>query len=167
MGRQVGFYMTQADEQCFVEAIRAKDDVVIASVHFPTSDPEVVGVLPPAGPRPDRSTNLAIYNLAIRPKLIVYRVESRSEFALDLTRSEVLQFNRSFIRADGKLEPGRLWYDHETMGGKPKRKSFIDWAQSVFRVVKSNSHHSEAHQRYFGPGAWMSFEEGTLILAPY
>ncbi|MGN6546208.1 MAG: hypothetical protein ACTHK7_14235, partial [Aureliella sp.] len=85
---------------------------------------------------------------------------------LDLTRSDVIQFTRSFVRADGKLEPGRLWYDDETMRGKSKRKVFLAWAQGVFRLIKKNYHFYEQNRRYFGPDAWIQFEKELITLAP-
>jgi|GEM_PF-3705915 len=167
MGRQIGFYMTSADEQSFIAALKAEADVVVVLNHFPTPEPQVLDVLQPAGPAVGNDTNLSIYNRAIDPKLVVYEVVARGEFALDLTRSEVIQFNRSFVRADGKLEPGRLWYDHETMRGKPKRRLFLAWAQITFRFIKKNYHCHKDNNRYFGPDARKQFEEEQLALAPY
>jgi hypothetical protein len=162
MGKQIGFYMTNADEQSFIAALQAEADVVVALNHFPTPEPQVLDGLPPAGSEVGQNTNLSIYNRAIDPKLVVYEVVARGEFALDLTRSEVIQFNRCLVASDGKLEPGRLWYDHETMRCKPKRRLFLAWAQSVFRFIKKNYHYYESNNRYFGSDAWGQFEEGHL-----
>lgn len=165
MGKQIGFCMTCGDEQSFIAVLQAEADVVVTLNHFPTAEPTVLHPLPPAGPKIGNNTNLSIFNRDIGPKLVIYKVATREEHSLDLTRSEVVQFNRCFIRTDGKLEPGRLWYDHETMQGKPKRKVFLAWAQSVFRFIKKNYHYSESHLRYFGPEAWMQFEREQLTLA--
>jgi hypothetical protein len=162
MGKQIGFYMTNKDEQSFITALQAEADVVVVFNHFPTREPQVVDALPPAGPEVGRNSNLSLHNRDIDPKLVVYEVVARDEFSLDLTRSEVIQFNRCLIASDGKLEPGRLWYDHQTMRGKPKRRAFLDWAQSVFRFIKKNYHYCESNYRYFGPDAWMQFQKGQL-----
>ncbi len=167
MGKQIGFYMTHADEQSFIAALRTEADVVVALNHFSRQEPQVLYPLPRAGTVVAHDSNLSIYNRAIHPKLVVYKVVSRGEFSLDLTRSEVVQFNRSVTRADGKLEPGRLWHDHETMRCKPKRKAFLAWAQSVFGFIKKNYHYHKSNRRYFGPYAWTQFEKGQLTLAPY
>ena len=76
----------------------------------------------------------------------------------------MIQFNRCFIRTDGELEPGRLWYDHETMQCKPKRKAFLVWAESVLQHIKKNYRYSKNHRRYFGPDAWMQFETEQIAL---
>src|SRR5262245_11575843 len=118
MGKQIGICMSYEDEQSFIAALQAKADVVVARIHFATAEPEILDPLPPPGREIGDNTSLAIYNRDIDPKLVTYQVANREGYSLDLTRSEVIQFNRCFLRTDGKHEPGRLWLDHETMRGK-------------------------------------------------
>ena len=167
MGKQIAFYMTYADEQSFIAELRAHGDVVVSLNYFPKPDLRVLDTLPPAGPRIGNNTNLSIYNNDIDPKVIVRKFSTREAYALDFSRSEVIQFNRCFIRTDGELEPGRLWYDHETMQCKPKRKAFLVWAESVLQHIKKNYRYSNNHRRYFGPRCLDAIRNGADCSSPY
>src|SRR5947199_221329 len=120
MGRQVGFYMTLSDERSFIKTLQAQADVVVALHYFTTPEPTLLDMLPPVGTFAEHDADLVIYNGNVDPKLRTYSL-SGGRYALDLTRSEVIQFNRCIMSPDSELEPGRLWYDHETMQCKPKR----------------------------------------------
>jgi hypothetical protein len=169
MGKQVRFYMTRADEDAFIAALQGEADVVVTLNYPPTVELVALSPLPLAGPRiGDRNTFMAIYNRDIDPKLVVREFSTRKGAALDVTRSEVIQFNRCFVASyDGKLHRGRVWYDHETMQCKPKRKVFLVWAQSVLRYIKKNYRYSTDRRAYIGPDAWAQFEAGQVALAPY
>jgi hypothetical protein len=167
MGKQIGFYMTLRDEESFIAALQDQAHVLVTLNYSPTAEPVVLDPLPLAGPKIGDNTNLSIYSMDINPKLIVRKLSGRDGYSLDVTRSEVIQINRCFIRTDGKLEPGRLWYDHETMQCNPKRKVFLSWAQTVFQLIKNNYHYSQAHHRYFGPDAETQFEAEQVALAPF
>jgi len=164
MGKQISFFMTHVDELSLIRALEDEANVVVALNSLPTPEPVILDPLPPVGEVDVNDVNLSIFNKDIDPKLIVESVR-KGVYHIDLTRSEVIQFNRCFIASDGRLEPGRLWYDHETMRCKPKRKAFLAWAQSVFRFIKKHYHYSKSHFRhYFGADAWARFEDGQLTL---
>ncbi len=166
MGKQIRFYMTRDDEDSVIGVLKAEADVVVTLNYLPTVELVTLSPLPAAGPRVGNNTNLSIYDRDINPNLIVRKFPNREGAALDFARSEVVQFNRCFVGADGKLHRGRFWYDHETMECKPKRKVFLAWAESVFQVVKESYHYSEDRRSYIGPDAWTQFEAGQVTLAP-
>src|ERR1043165_299431 len=154
VGKQIGVYLTIADEQALLESLQAKADVVVVQNYFSTPDPPIVDIFQPVGTLGIYDYDLSIYNKDINPKLFVDDLPE-GKHSLDKSRSEVIQFNRCVLRPDSTFTPGRLWYDHQTMSAKPKRKPFLTWAQSVLRLVKKSCHFSKDHfARYFGPEAW-------------
>jgi hypothetical protein len=167
MGKQIGFYMTHADEQRFIAMIKADVEVVVVSNNFKGSQPTILDPLRPVGTVLPGDYNASIFTPNIDPIIVIKRLANKKAY-LDTTKSEVIQFKRCTVRLDGKLEPGRLWYDPATMQCRPKRKVFRAWAADVFQIVKSSFHFSRIHSsRYFGPDAWRRFEAGQIALAPY
>lgn len=169
MGKQLQFYMTAADEEQFVSSMRTIGNVLIVLNYFQT--PELVELNDSILRKTmnlDGFGSLSLINKDIEPQVIV-KPAGLGWYFIEQSESEVIEFSRwSIIRNDGKKEPGRLWYDHEDMNCKPKRKPFLAWAQSVFRHIKKNYHYSkEIHGRYFGPDAWEKFQSGEMLPAPY
>lgn len=164
MGRQVRFYMTEIDEIAFVEDIKAKLNAVIVPKFFKTEQPPEFQVLPTITENDDSFDMLAIYNHSICPKLKARFISKTGEHSLDEDESEVIQFVRSRIRADGPLTVGRLWYEPKTIRGKAKRKEFVTWAEAVFRYIKKNFHYNKVRLNYIGPDALQKLGEGQLVL---
>lgn len=164
MGRQVRFYMTEIDEIAFVEDIKAKLNAVIVPTFFKTEQPPEFQVLPTITENDDSFDMLAIYNRSICPKLKARLISKTGEHSLDEDESEVIEFSRSTIYADGTLSVGRLWYEPKTLGGKSKRKEFVTWAEAVFRYIKTNFHYNKERLNYIGPDALQKLGEGQLVL---
>lgn len=169
MGKQLEFYMTPVDEESFANTMFATGNIAIVLAYFPTPDlVDIDAAVIRDTDNCDDYGQLCIINKDIDPKLIIGPA-GPDRFSLSRSQSEVIEFSRwTIIRNDGKKEPGRLWYDHEDINCRPKRKAFLTWAQSVFRYIKKHYRRSDEHYgRYFGPDAWEKYQEGTLILAPF
>jgi hypothetical protein len=164
MGRQVRFYMTEIDELFFVENIKAKLDAVIVPKYFKTEQPPELQVLPTIEENNGGFDLLAIYNRSICPKLKARFISKTGKHSLDEDESEVIQFDRSSIYADGTLSVGRLWYEPKTIRGKSKRKEFVTWAEAMFRYIKTNFHYNKERLNYIGPDALQKLGEGQLVL---
>lgn len=164
MGRQVRFYMTEIDEIAFVEDIKAKLNAVIVPTFFKTEQPPEFQVLPTIKENDGSVDMLAIYNRSICPKLKARFISKTGEHALDEDESEVIEFVRSRIYANGTLKVGRLWYEPKTIRGKSKRKEFVTWAEAVFRYIKTNFHYNKERLNYIGPDALQKLGMGRLEL---
>lgn len=156
--------MTEIDELFFVENIKAKLDAVIVPKYFKTEQPPELQVLPTIEENNGGFDLLAIYNRSICPKLKARFISKTGKHSLDEDESEVIQFDRSSIYADGTLSVGRLWYEPKTIRGKSKRKEFVTWAEAMFRYIKTNFHYNKERLNYIGPDALQKLGEGQLVL---
>lgn len=169
MGKQLGFYMSPADEEHFIFALKSNCNVVVVLNCF--SSPgliELDEVTLKESVNRDGFGSLSLINKEIDPKVVIEPV-GQGRYSIERSESEVIEFSRwTIIRNDGKKEPGRLWYGHEDLDCRPKRKPFLAWAQSVFRHIKKHYVYSGEHfGRYFGPDFWEKFQSGEVFLAPY
>lgn len=164
MGKKIGFYMTAVDELTFVETIKTKLDAIVIPTFFLGEEPPKLAELPIVEQAYDNNTSLAIFNASIESKLVVEFIATKGKHHLDETRSEVLQFDRSFLFPDETLREGRLWYEHQTTQGRSKRKAFLTWAEAVFRYVRKNFHRDKERLSYIGPDALQKLGEGQLVL---
>jgi hypothetical protein len=156
--------MTKIDEIAFVEDIKANLNAVIVPTFFKTEQPPEFQVLPTIEENEGNVDILAIYNRSICSMLKVRFISKTEKHSLDEDESEVIQFVRSRIYADGTLKVGRLWYEPKTIRGKSKRMEFVTWAEAVFRYIKTNFHYNKERLNYIGPDALQKLGKGQLEL---
>lgn len=165
MGKQLGFYMTSIDETALLEQLHCSGDVLVQN-YFTTSAPIAVTSFEIIRDIGDFDASLSVYCPEINPKILITELPGGKR-SMDVTRSEVIEFNRCVLLNDGTLAPGRFWYDHQTMAGKPKRERFLKWADQFFRSIKATFNFArEQNGRYFAPDAWAKFNSNDLRLAP-
>ena len=132
MGRQINFYMAEADEQQFLTFLRSDPAVRILMDCTPTPEPGVLQQLP------TRDVPgwflVSLWKRDISPAPQTDYVPQRREYSLNRYASEVVEFHRSCLDDEGRLARGRLWAE------------FIRWDPGNPRAVIEKS---VAFKRWF------------------
>ena len=106
MGKQIEFYMMEADEARFAEFVRSTDDVCVFMDRMREAQIEPISTLP------DRSVpgwfNLYLWNETISPPPKLRFVSEQEHYVVDFLWSEVIEFSRSSME-DNSLVRGRIW----------------------------------------------------------
>jgi len=139
MGRQIRFYMTEEDEDEFIDFVRSAGDVVILPQ---TSEKEVSEEFPAfrslAGRR--LGEGCIIWNRSTSPKPHVEYFEVHGGcYCVDFMQSEVVNVMRS-KRVDQRLSMGRLHIEDKAQrpDGSVVEKSgeFVNWFNELCRWLK-------------------------------
>ena len=155
MGRQVGFYMTEADEYEFVQFIRSDRDVGILGYAMPSRDTPLLGELPAKGT--PFWFSVWLWDIASGARPVVRYVPEQEYYAADPFESEIIEFFRSFLD-EGRLVRGRIWAEMEywRMEEPPvlcrKSASFRKWFERLARWIRRRSQRDELGD-YVLPGA--------------
>ncbi len=163
MGKQIGFYMVEEDEDEFMEFVRSTGDAVILPQTTDQYPPEEFTRLQELSGR-QLGGGCVLWNRSIspQPSFEFYEVHGGCH-CLDSMQSEVVDVLRSHLR-DHRLSMGRLYIDNmvlqpdATIGSKCVE--FIDWFDQLARWIRKN--YPKSHN-----GARLSPRARELLLAGY
>lgn len=162
MGKQIGIFMNQLDEDEFFREVTICRGAAICEPRPLTVKDLSIASLPPIVTKPPR--NLTYY---IRPCLIdpeVHYLESMSgKKIIDSSESSVVELFRSHV-LDGVCYPGRLWYEPKLSDGSEKPTVFREWAEALFSWIRAHYalRQQGAISYYIGPYALTA--EGAKLL---
>jgi hypothetical protein len=164
MGRQINFYWHGEDETEFLTMVRAAGGVLL-SYFSPTNAPNPITAVP------NRNVpgwfRLVLWNASKCSAPRITSTDKPTVFAVDTTRSEVIELSRSFER-DGVLERGRIWAEINLWPSSPnepvieKSASFISWYRSLERWIRSHYEKSPGGN-YVAPGAAAFVASGGIL----
>ncbi len=113
MGRQVGFYFTDRDEEEFLELSQLQGVVLLRSRQLASPLCEEVQLKPFQLTSNSDSQTLACF-VSDKKELTFREIEGRGSFYIDDCVSPVIEFSRSGYRPDlNMIISGRLWYEHK------------------------------------------------------
>lgn len=162
MGKQVRFFMTYEDEKEFLEAVRLSSPVQLVRNTFADESKNEIQSLQPVGTTHDDS-NLSLFNVAAVSQLKQEFFPSSHSYCIDLTESEVVQFNRC-MEVKNWLADGRLWFEEKSRRGM-KSDVFVKWAKSLLKWVQSN-YYKDDGGNFVAPHALKLSKAGKLQLGP-
>ncbi len=149
MGRQIHFLMTAEDKTAFVcHMVQAtgvlilpaypKDANYSSSQNFPSSDAFGAGSM------------ICFWNSEISDAPIIRQVKNQNYYAVDRSRSEVIEFSESTSK-----RPGRLWIDTQSHDDDfnpfPKSSAFLNWFESSRRWIKKHYRFDKTRDIYLSP----------------
>ncbi len=138
MGRQVNFYLEPRDVALLETAIRALGDVCILHSRSPNHEPRVVSTT-----AVEENGQPWLFFYLARPEelsaIVTRHVPTQKYWAIDVLRSPVIEFCRSFF--DGKtIRRGRLYYTdsfYDENGALVRKgESFLEWAGAVAKCAR-------------------------------
>lgn len=164
MGRQILFYMSEEDDNDFVDYIRRADDVAILPQ---TSEQELKETFRSfrdlEGRRLGESCHL--WNRSLSPTPIVKHYPRQGYYWLDFMQSEVVNVMRSKMTDQG-LSMGRIHIEdqiRESDGSMlPKRDQFITWFADLCRWIEKHSQRT-VDGAHVLPGAYKMLERGVAV----
>mgnify|MGYP006969382207 FL=1 len=139
MGKQVCFYMVEADEDEFIAFIRSTGDIVILpqATHKTTGE-TFAHFRELAGRKLGESCHLWNRSISPRPFVNYFSVHGGC-YCLDFLQSEVVNVTRSKL-IDGNLSMGRLHIEHTILlpDGSIAKKSdeFLRWFYKLRRWIQ-------------------------------
>ena len=155
MGKQINFYMTDADEQDFVEFIHSQAASLI--LPYSTLSPRIV----PLTHLPQRGVPfwgvVRLWNESISSEPERRYVAAQRHYVIDTIRSEVIELSRSYID-EGRLVRGRIWAEMTIAPGADsgenyhKSELFQKWFAKLAKWIKRRSIRDQAGD-YLLPGA--------------
>jgi hypothetical protein len=152
MGHQIRLFMGPSDVREWASAVEKKFDVSWLQLMGPSSSAP-----PPADPvltlREMGKANLTI-GLAPRGSeaLLTYRKVAGDGRRIDILRSPIIEFERSYI-GNAIVRAGRLFYDDGFYDGaawNDKPTEFRDWAKAVLGLTRRSLHRDARNDAYVG-----------------
>lgn len=157
MGRQVNFYMTEADEQEFIAYIRSSGNIAIFESKQASTEIVELQELPPVG-KPGWFA-LILWNKDCSPKPTLKSIEKQNYYGTEGYESEIIEFSRSGI-IEGQLTRGRIWaqFRHWRLHDIPpslanKSVEFEKWYERLARWVKKHSVRNSSGEYVFPDAA--------------
>ena len=143
MGRQIRFFMTQADEDMFVSFLRSDPNVILLCEVAPTALPEKLEVLLPLGTSGAR-IGFHMWNREVCSPVTTRFVSNQIGFSVDQISSDVIEFTRSRVTCD-KYSYGRLWVqmtwwdDQDPPVLHHKSAKFENWFNQLVRWTRKHA----------------------------
>ena len=170
MGRQVEFYMTEADEKEFMDFVRTTGKIEILP-YFMKVTSERLASLPSLGFDP-QSDCVFLYNSLVPGELIIKPLdfpvlpEKPGRWSVDDSNSPVIEFSRSEQRGNGLME-GRIYATFKLVRWDlnslvPKDPAFAKWYDKIARWIKRRYTRIES-LTYASPRALKFKEEGGVF----
>lgn len=166
MGRQVYFYMTEEDEDDFLEYVRTTGDVVII--------PQTQGTISLTGIENFRTLAKSkfgegahLWNKAISPPPVFKHYESGGYYCVDFLESEVINVTRS-KSVNGALRPGRLHIEAKISGNnvgshaREKGAEFLHWYSVLAKWIRKH-YEKQEDGTYVGRNAFVASETGLKL----
>ena len=161
MGKQVGFFMTVADELAFLSAVQDELGPLVIIANTARTEREIVALLKPVDAF---NANLSLVRSDDLHDVISTHVDAQGVFCVDLLNSKVVQFNRC-KPMKGWLAPGRLWFEEKMDQGK-KSTDFRSWANKLLSWFEKNYSRASDGLYFVGPESEKLSIEGSLKLGP-
>jgi hypothetical protein len=164
MGKQIGFYMTEADEVAFLSFLRSTGDIVIFPGAVLTGRDDRIDSFPSRGPA-HLAFQVFLYNRSVPGDLYIDPYEDREGYRLDVVNSCVIEFDSTSQQEDTKvLREGRLWAEFRRLRPgdsdfvrKPPR--FEQWYEQVAKWIRKTYKRVDWNL-FAGPGALGLHEAG-------
>jgi hypothetical protein len=141
MGKQILFYMSQEDEEAFVDYLRSTGDVAIVPQTSRKELQEEFGQFTDAEGR-ELGESCHLWNRSISPRPVVTYYPQQEYYWLDFLQSEVVNVMRSKMTEDG-LSMGRLHIEDKIRDAdgqmRPKFAEFEAWFSYLCRWIKQRS----------------------------
>lgn len=164
MGRQVNFYMTDADEAEFVEFVRSDRNVGIFMYAMPTNDIPLLTELPKQGV--PCWCALYLWDRDHSPAPKIDYVPQQRYYVVDPFASEVIEFSRSHLD-EGRLVRGRIWAEMGVWQSDgtlvSKSESFRKWFDRLANWIKRRSVRDKLGE-YILPGAAEYAKQGGRLV---
>lgn len=164
MGRQIRFYMTEADEVGFLDFLRSTGDIVIFPGAILLTRDERLDSFPARGPG-RLSFQVSLYNRNVPGDLYIDPLEEREGYRLDRASSSVIEFDSTSQHEDTKvMREGRLWAEFWRLRlADPdfvrKPSQFEQWYEQVAKWIRKNYKRVDWNL-FAGPGALNLHEAG-------
>ena len=172
MGRQVHFYMTEADEDAFLRFVRTTGDVHLYRYCSSSESPlelssfELSSFAELATPNrlKFRPTGY-LWNADVSPPPTMAPVPAQNRNCLDAMQSELVEFSPSVALdleiADGRVyvDPARLIDDRVAMKGK----EFLDWHAVLAGWIRRKYSYDRALRTYVSPAARALANQGWRL----
>ncbi len=168
MGKQVNFYMTDADEADFVEFVRSDRNVGIFMYAMPTSDIPLLAELPKPGV--PFWFSLWLWDRDHSPAPKIDYVPEQRYYVVEPIASEVIEFTRSHLD-EGCLVRGRIWAEMAvwqsdgTLVGKSE--SFGKWFDRLANWIKRRSVRDNRGDYVLPGAAEYARQGGRLVQAVF
>jgi hypothetical protein len=164
MGKQVNFYMTDFDEDNFVQFVRADRNVGIFMYAMPNQDIPLLTELPKKGI--PFWFALWLWDRDHSPAPKVRYVPEQKYFVVEGIVSEVIEFSRSHFDED-RLVRGRIWAETavwQSDGSRAhKNEAFRRWFDRLANWIKRHSVRNKRGE-YLMPGAVKFSEKGGKLV---
>jgi len=161
MGRQVGFWMLEEDENEFVRFVLSRSNVVILRNLSSTTHPTPSIALPRANERWWWSAYFWDRDFPFEPVRWVQVKEGpdRGLYAFGRTELPLIEFHRSILRESGELSEGRIWTGCTDPAFLKWYDRLADWIRKRYKVVKKRGNSN----LYAGQHAWEWNEAGGVF----
>ena len=165
MGKQVNFYMAEADEEMFIDFLRSDREVAI--FEYAISSPDLISLEKLPSREVPSWFIVWLWDKANSPEPHTRYIKEQNYYVFDRFRSEIIELSRSHLNQD-RLVRGRIWaemawWDEVTFERKYKSDSFKKWFNRLARWIKKNSIRNEVGD-YVMPGAKKFVEGGGKLV---
>ena len=165
MARQVTFFMTQEDEDAFLNFVRRTGDVVLIPSTSTTDLFQPLDALPsPFSFEPWRQ--FWLWNRAIVPNYHSEYVPENNRYVINGLLSSLVEFSRSYVK-ENTMYPGRIWAeftiaDEETNDLGQKSREFKNWYEEMAKWIRREFMHT-GWMMFAGRGALKFQNEGGRL----
>ena len=162
MGRQVGFWMLDQDEQEFTRFVFSEPGVVMLSALSPGPYPNIISELPYPPERRWWSVYFWNRKFTFEPATWV-QVQAGPDtgmYAFVGQELPVVEFSRSILRGSGELKQGRIWTGC-------RDKAFLKWYERIARWIRRHFTRIQewmAWAAYAGPQAYAWYQSGGKLV---
>lgn len=159
MGKQVNFYMRPEDEKAFLDDANEVAALSVLAYMSPAEEFEPLLVLP------ERSQpgwfQLWLWSEDKCQRPLVRWVWQQECYVIDGVDSDIIEFSRSH-QSENSIVRGRLWAEIKTRDLKPKSTLFVDWFDSLVKLIKKR-YRKLPNGEYVGPAAEKFVAEGGTL----
>ncbi len=148
MGKQLNFFMTEADEAEFLAALRRLGSLVLVRERAASAEPQYMEALPSQGSQAARE-GVVLFNPSVDPTIAMIRATAELHY-VDKENSAVVEFRQS-EPFEGTIRPGRVWAEMATAAGH-KSDGFRKWYDSITGWIRKN-YRKDSDGYYVAPGA--------------
>lgn len=173
MGKQVNFYMLEEDEAAFMEAARARAEIIIVGSASTSKAPTILDQLPTEhSPVVWRNkVYLGRPGWALFTQRLVMQagpLQGQGLYFIDESGSPVIEFSRCILRPDGVLTRGRVWAEMRRLDGNHfvyKGREFEAWYDSIAAWLRRHYRKVDDTKPYFyiAPKAYEWWQAGGQL----
>jgi hypothetical protein len=167
MGKQVRFYALPGDEQTFVEFVRQDPDVVILGVPFLKPEPRIIDTLPSIESVDLWWTEVLLWNTKFSFLSDYVQIRNTNLWQPNKSDAPVIEFSRSCIRDEERLQRGRLWVEMYRLENEKlvhKGKVFEQWYDRLARWIRRHYILLKNIDAYIGSEALEWYRDGGRLI---